>query len=144
MPRTSRSTFLSAQHRSMNVELNVRGRGSPALGRFFQWYNHEHRHGGIGLMPPAAIHDGSAVALTAQRTVTLAAAFIAHPLRFKGVAPKPPTLPTAAWINPPKPDSHVLNAEAQTSSNIQSEGIPQPKGHPPIAAPGRSYAVDFQ
>jgi putative transposase len=26
----------------------------------------------------------------------------AHPIRFKGVAPKPPVLPTAAWINPPQ------------------------------------------
>jgi putative transposase len=70
--------------------------------RFFQWYNHEHRHGGIGLMAPAAIHDGTAVALTKQRAITLDAAFAAHPIRFKGVAPKPPALPTAAWINPPK------------------------------------------
>jgi putative transposase len=26
---------------------------------FFHWYNHEHRHGGIGLMAPAAVHDGT-------------------------------------------------------------------------------------
>jgi hypothetical protein len=30
--------------------------------RFFHWYNHEHRHGGIGLMAPAAVHDGTAAA----------------------------------------------------------------------------------
>ena len=70
--------------------------------RFFHWYNHQHRHGGIGLMAPAAVHDGTAAALTAQRAITLDAAFAAHPMRFKGVAPKPPALPTAAWINPPK------------------------------------------
>ena len=70
--------------------------------RFFQWYNHEHRHGGIGLMAPAAVHDGTAAALTKNRAITLDAAFAAHPIRFKGVAPKPPALPAAAWINPPK------------------------------------------
>lgn len=70
--------------------------------QFFRWYNHEHRHVGIGLMAPAAIHDGTAAALTAQRAVTLDAAYAAHPIRFKGRAPKPPALPTAAWINPPK------------------------------------------
>ncbi len=70
--------------------------------QFFRWYNHEHRHVGIGLMAPAAVHDGTAAALTAQRAVTLDAAYAAHPIRFKGRAPKPPTLPTAAWINPPK------------------------------------------
>jgi len=70
--------------------------------RFFHWYNHEHRHSGIGLMAPAAVHDGTAAALTEQRAITLDAAFAAHPIRFKGVAPKPPILPTAAWINPPQ------------------------------------------
>jgi putative transposase len=70
--------------------------------QFFRWYNHDHRHGGIGWMAPATVHDGTAVALTAQRAITLDAAFAAHPLRFKGRGPKPPMLPTAAWINPPK------------------------------------------
>jgi putative transposase len=70
--------------------------------RFFNWYNHDHRHGGIGLMAPAAVHNGTAVALTEQRAITLDAAFAEHPIRFKRVAPKPPALPTAAWINPPK------------------------------------------
>jgi transposase InsO family protein len=72
---------------------------------FFHWYHHEHRHSGIGLMPPAAMHDGTAASLTAQRAVTLDAAFAANPIRFKGVAPQPPKLPTAAWINPPKKES---------------------------------------
>ena len=70
--------------------------------QFFRWYNHEHRHGGIGFMAPATVHDGTAAVLTAQRAVTLDAAFAAHPIRFKGRSPKPPALPTAAWINPPK------------------------------------------
>jgi putative transposase len=73
--------------------------------QFFRWYNHEHRHSGIGLMAPAAVHDGTAVAMSVQRALTLDAAFAAHPIRFKRVAPKPPALPTAAWINPPKKES---------------------------------------
>jgi putative transposase len=73
--------------------------------QFFPWYNNEHRHGGIGLMAPAAVHHGTAAALTEQRAITLDAAFAAHSIRFKGVAPKPPALPTAAWINPPKKES---------------------------------------
>ena len=28
--------------------------------QFFRWYNHEHRHSGIGLMTPAAVHHGQA------------------------------------------------------------------------------------
>jgi putative transposase len=54
------------------------------------------------LMAPAAVHDGTAATMTEQRAITLDAAFAAHPIRFKGVAPKPPALPTAAWINPPQ------------------------------------------
>jgi putative transposase len=69
--------------------------------QFFHWYNTEHRHSGIGLMTPEAVHYGRAAALTAQRAVTLDAAFIANPNRFKGIAPRPPVLPTAVWINPP-------------------------------------------
>ena len=70
--------------------------------RFFQWYNSEHRHSGIGLMSPHAIHYGTAQALQVQRTQTLQLAFADNPLRFKGRMPQPPALPTAAWINPPK------------------------------------------
>ncbi len=70
--------------------------------QFFHWYNHEHRHGGIGLMAPAAVHDGTAAALTEKRARTLETAFVSHPIRFKGIAPKPPALPIAAWINSPK------------------------------------------
>ena len=42
-------------------------------------------------MAPAAVHHGPLAALTEQRAITLDAAFAAHPIRFKGVAPKPPS-----------------------------------------------------
>ena len=71
---------------------------------FFRWYNTVHRHSGIALMTPEAVHYGQAATLTHRRAATLAAAFAANPIRFKGLAPKPPELPTAAWINPPKKD----------------------------------------
>jgi putative transposase len=70
--------------------------------QFFRWYNDSHRHSGIGLMTPHAVHHGQANALFKQRADTLNAAFVAHPNRFKGNCPQPPTLPIAAWINPPK------------------------------------------
>ena len=73
--------------------------------RFFPWYNSAHRHSGIALMSPETVHYGRAAALSQQRATTLTAAFIAHPLRFKGTLPTPPKLPDAVWINPPKPIS---------------------------------------
>jgi putative transposase len=69
---------------------------------FFRWYNTEHRHSGIALMPPDTVHYGRSTALTVRRGVTLDAAFAAHPLRFKGSPPRPPSVPLAVWINPPK------------------------------------------
>jgi len=73
--------------------------------RFFDWYNTEHRHSGIGFMTPAIVHYGRAADVQRQRAAALDAAFDLHPERFKGVAPQPPALPTAAWINPPKKET---------------------------------------
>jgi putative transposase len=70
---------------------------------FFDWYNHEHRHSGVGLMTPAAVHFGHATAIHANRAHVLAAAHASHPERFVRGAPRPPALPTAAWINQPEP-----------------------------------------
>ena len=68
---------------------------------FVDWYNHQHRHSGIGLMTPAAVHYGQAQQLHAARGHVLDAAFAAHPERFVRKPPVPPELPTAAWINKP-------------------------------------------
>jgi putative transposase len=68
---------------------------------FFDWYNHTHRHSGIGLMAPASVHYGRAGALDGERARVLATAFAANPERFVRGVPVPPALPTAAWINRP-------------------------------------------
>jgi putative transposase len=68
---------------------------------FFDWYNHQHRHSGIGLMTPAAVHHGHATELHAERQRVLTAAYAATPERFVRRPPTPPELPTAAWINKP-------------------------------------------
>jgi putative transposase len=70
--------------------------------QFFHWYNHVHRHSGIGLMTPAAVHHGHAQTLHADRTRVLNAAYARNPERFVHRPPAPPELPTAAWINKPK------------------------------------------
>lgn len=69
---------------------------------FVDWHNHQHRHSGIALMTPAAVHHGHADRLHADRAGVLDAAFAAHPERFVRKPPAPPKLPTAAWINKPK------------------------------------------
>lgn len=69
---------------------------------FFDWYNHHHRHSGIGFMTPAAVHFGRAEEMQAKRTCVLAQAYLRTPERFVQGRPRPPALPTAAWINQPK------------------------------------------
>ena len=67
---------------------------------FFPWYNFEHRHIGLGLMTPAAVHYGWAPELREQRQHVLGLAYQTHPERFVRGHPTPPELPVAVWINP--------------------------------------------
>jgi putative transposase len=69
---------------------------------FFLWYNAEHHHVGLGLLTPADVHHGLAEQRVAARATLLATAYAAHPERFPGGLPHPPTPPVAVWINRPK------------------------------------------
>jgi putative transposase len=70
---------------------------------FFDWYDYEHHHSGLGLLTPADVHYGRAQAVIQQRQQVLQAAYQKNPERFVKGPPKPPELPKAVWINPPKP-----------------------------------------
>ena len=90
-------------------------------GKFFDYYNNEHRHSGIGLMTPAAVHYGMAEQLVATRQETLLAAYRSHPERFVHKPPQPPELPRAAWINPPAKKSTPHDG---SQSTIATPGNP--------------------
>jgi putative transposase len=68
---------------------------------FTNWYNHEHRHTGIGLHTPADVHFGLATDKAANRRCVLTDARARHPHRFGTTAgaPKILDLPDTAWIN---------------------------------------------
>jgi putative transposase len=68
---------------------------------FFDWYNQDHHHLGIGLMTPDQVHYGQGDDVYAARQKILDQAFQANPNRFVNKPPQPPTKPTAVWINPP-------------------------------------------
>jgi len=79
---------------------------------FFDWYNIQHHHSGIGLHTPHIVHHGLASSLNDARRLTLMEAHSVHPERFVRT-PEPPPLPGAVWINPPKllgglPDSEPV------------------------------------
>jgi putative transposase len=76
---------------------------------FFEYYNHEHRHTGIGLHTPASVHFSTAPEVRRQRARVLDAAYAANPDRFHGRRPHPPKLPTVAWINDPSREALIQN-----------------------------------
>jgi putative transposase len=104
--------------------------------RFFTWYNQEHRHGGIGLMTPVAVHHGRVEAVTQVRQAALSQAFLRNPERFVRGMPKPPTVPEAAWINKPTPDGDESEARVVTE-NDADQGV---LGYGP-SGDGRSWGT---
>ena len=48
--------------------------GKPGYS-LFPWYNHEHRHSGLGFLTPAVVHFGQAAPVRAHRQQVLAAAY---------------------------------------------------------------------
>lgn len=70
--------------------------------RFFSHYNLVHRHSGIGLMTPSDVHHGRSAEVITARAAVLDRAYQQRPDRFVRKPPRPPQLPTAAWINKPQ------------------------------------------
>jgi len=100
-------------HSTSTASLGYARRASRNIGAFcrsfFDWYNQEHHHAGIGLMTPDQVHYGQADAIHAARQNTLDGAFSKNPERFVRKEPQPPAKPTATWINPPQ---KTLNIQA--------------------------------
>ena len=83
---------------------------------FFDWYNHEHYHTGLGLLTPAMVHFGRAPQVQAQRQQVLDAAYASHPERFVRRPPRVLPLPEQVWINRP-----ALETPTDTSVIPQDE-----------------------
>jgi putative transposase len=77
---------------------------------FFDWYNRQHRHSGIGLLTPETMHLGQADAALAARQIVLDRAHRARPERFVRGRPTPGTPPKEAWINKPveEPETELV------------------------------------
>ena len=90
--------------------------GRDVITPFFEHYNHHHRHTGIGLMTPVAVHRGDAPRITAARATTLTTAFARHPQRFKGRSPQLPRVPDKVYINPPRHQETVLAPSSESDT----------------------------
>jgi transposase InsO family protein len=100
--------------------------------RFFTWYNQDHHHVGIGLMTPDQVHYGQANLVHAARQDVLTQAYQANPERFVSRAPKPPSKPTATWINPPPPIPRSLMA----ATGVPAEAAPRKSDPLAAVSPG--------
>lgn len=70
--------------------------------KFFDWYNKEHYHSGIGFLTPETVHCGLAVNILKKREKVLLEAFNKNPKRFRYRKPKIKSINKAVWINKPK------------------------------------------
>lgn len=71
------------------------------IDHFFDYYNHHHRHSGLGLMTPATVHHGHADTITETRQRVLDRFHQQHPHRFRQ-PPQAPRPPHTVWINQPQ------------------------------------------
>ena len=85
---------------------------------FFRWYNEEHCHWGIGLLPPAIVHSGQTSAAIEARAAVLAHAHAQHPERFVQGLPRPFTPPAEVWINPPENSPQIRTLQLPHDSNF--------------------------
>lgn len=106
-PRTSNDNpFSESQFKTMKYQPDYPqrfasiGEARAWMDGFVSWYNHEHRHSGIGWHTPASVHYGTADEIRDARQQTLNAAYAAHPERFAR-PPAAPQLPTRVTINDP-------------------------------------------
>ena len=70
---------------------------------FFNWYNKEHYHSGIGFLTPESVHYGFANDVLEKRKKVLIEAYKKNPKRFRYKTPIVANLPKSVWIN--KPDN---------------------------------------
>ena len=102
---------------------------------FVQWYNHKHRHEGIGLFTPADVHNGRHLAIDRERQRALDDAYAAHPERFVRGRPISPSLPVEVWINRPTDATVTLEPPASLlaqpfrgeAGELEGRPIPAPQ-----------------
>jgi putative transposase len=102
------------------------GHVCSTFGDLFGWYNHEHRHSGLGLLTPYEVHHGFAESRIAERAAVLARAFAEHPERFVRGLPRPPRPPKEVWINkPPEGVASLIAAPEALGTKIDLATAPR-------------------
>ena len=92
---------------------------------FFDWYNEEHHHAGVGMLTPADVHHGLTELRVAERQAALDMAFAAHPERFPRGQPSAQRPPREVWINKPQqaPGATAAAGDAPRSISGAAAGV---------------------
>jgi putative transposase len=102
--------------------------------RFVQWYNHEHRHSGIGYVTPAQRHAGQDCALLAARHALYTSARTRNPRRWTRQTRN--WTPVAAVTLNPERDTVLQAATCQTPLSSSTGGPASP------SRPGKAQATE--
>lgn len=109
---------------------------------FLKYYNNEHRHSGIGLMTPAAVHYGRSEKIREARQETLLRAYQKHPERFVHGMPQAPILPREVWINaPPQKPAPENASEATIITAPYSERTPSSEDSDRVGSSGNTLVA---
>ena len=103
---------------------------------FADWYNHEHKHSGLALLPPEAVHSGRAEELLAKRQERLNVAYAAHPERFPRGRPQVGQLPKQVGINLPRPSVDQPTTAASEAQPAATPGSRVSAAERPLDAGG--------
>lgn len=106
-PRVSDdNAFIESLFRHLKYAPQFPGRGFATIddacawvGRFVEWYNHEHLHSAIGYVTPDDRHHGRDVAILAKRRAVYAAAQAKNPRRWSKL-PRKWGRPAIVTLNP--------------------------------------------
>ena len=101
---------------------------------FVTWYNHRHRHSGIGFVAPADRHDGRDIAILARRRATYEKARSRRPERWVRHT-RPWKRPAVVRLNPA--DGHAVASRGPTGPRNSSPAAVRPVSGPRSAKPSR-------
>ncbi len=91
--------------------------------QFADWYNHEHKHSGLALLPPEVVHSGRAGEVLTKRQETLNRTYETRPERFARGRPQVEQLPKQVGINLPQPsvsEPTTATSEAEPAASPAS------------------------
>lgn len=125
-PRVSNdNAFSEAQFKTLKYRPKYPGRFESIQAAeayfvdFFDRYNQDHHHTGIGLFTPDQVHSGEHLRIQNVRQAAMDQAFERNPERFVHGRPTPPQVPETVSINPETTTNVAGLHPANPSSTIQ-------------------------